>query len=218
MFLCWRIALAGTLFSASGLCGYAQAQTAGQEVCPRPLPNGVIAEPEELRSEQGTLSVDLAFRNQLDEQGRMRYCYVDKNGNESPTLRLRPGDLLVLRLKNDLKVLGNLQKNAGMAMKHAGPPGATSSACTDSQGGALSTNLHFHGLSIAPDCHQDDVLHTSLQPTDAAYEFRFRVPPDQPPGLYWYHPHLHGLTREQVVGGASGALIVEGIETDCGRH
>jgi FtsP/CotA-like multicopper oxidase with cupredoxin domain len=35
---------------------------------------------------------------------------------------------------------------------------------------------------------------------------------DQPPGLYWYHPHLHGFSKAQVLGGASGALIVEGIE------
>jgi FtsP/CotA-like multicopper oxidase with cupredoxin domain len=39
-----------------------------------------------------------------------------------------------------------------------------------------------------------------------------RIPPDEPPGLYWYHPHIHGLTKAQVLGGASGALIVEGIE------
>ena len=32
------------------------------------------------------------------------------------------------------------------------------------------------------------------------------------PGLYWYHPHIHGFTKQQVLGGASGALIVEGIE------
>jgi len=30
--------------------------------------------------------------------------------------------------------------------------------------------------------------------------------------LYWYHPHIHGFSTKQVLGGASGALIVEGIE------
>jgi FtsP/CotA-like multicopper oxidase with cupredoxin domain len=30
--------------------------------------------------------------------------------------------------------------------------------------------------------------------------------------LYWYHPHVHGFSNAQVLGGASGALIVEGIE------
>jgi len=29
--------------------------------------------------------------------------------------------------------------------------------------------------------------------------------------MYWYHPHPHGFSEEQVLGGASGALIVEGI-------
>ena len=77
---------------------------------------------------------------------------------------------------------------------------------------ATSTNLHFHGLTIPPVCHQDDVLRTSIQPGDPPFEYRFHIPAGQPPGLYWYHPHLHGFSRAQVVGGASGALIVEGIE------
>ena len=30
--------------------------------------------------------------------------------------------------------------------------------------------------------------------------------------MYWYHPHIHGFSKAQVLGGASGALIIEGIE------
>lgn len=63
-----------------------------------------------------------------------------------------------------------------------------------------------------PGVPQDDVVHTSIQPNDLPFEYRVRIPSDQPHGLYWYHPHLHGFTRTQVVGRASGALIVEGIE------
>src|SRR6202034_950630 len=37
-------------------------------------------------------------------------------------------------------------------------------------------------------------------------------PSDEPPGLYWYHPHVHGFTNPQVLGGASGAIIIDGIE------
>jgi FtsP/CotA-like multicopper oxidase with cupredoxin domain len=76
----------------------------------------------------------------------------------------------------------------------------------------LSTNLHFHGLTIPPACHQDDVLKTIVEPGDPPFTYRFRVPEDEPPGLYWYHPHIHGFSKQQVLGGASGALIVEGIE------
>ena len=76
----------------------------------------------------------------------------------------------------------------------------------------VSANLHCHGLTIPPVCHQDDVLKTSLQPGDPPFEYRFRIPEDEPPGLYWYHPHIHGFSKQQLLGGASGALIVEGIE------
>ena len=77
---------------------------------------------------------------------------------------------------------------------------------------AFATNLHFHGLAIPPVCHQDEVLKTAINPTDAPFEYRIRIPANQPPGLYWYHPHIHGFTNPQVLGGASGALLIEGIE------
>jgi len=183
------------------------------EACPRPTAGAVIPEPEDLRSENGVLKVDVSFRNELDAGGSMRYCYVFGNGMQSPNLRLRPGDLLVLRLKNELT-------DAGIAASATHLANATQSSgvraaiepCGDTRMTATSTNLHFHGLTIPPVCHQDDVLKTSIRPEDPPFEYRFRIPADQPPGLYWYHPHLHGFSRAQVVGGASGALIIEGIE------
>lgn len=29
---------------------------------------------------------------------------------------------------------------------------------------------------------------------------------------YWYHPHPHGISEGQVQGGATGALIVQGLQ------
>jgi FtsP/CotA-like multicopper oxidase with cupredoxin domain len=75
-----------------------------------------------------------------------------------------------------------------------------------------ATNLHFHGLTIPALCHQDEVLKTSIGPGDPPFEYRFRIPAEEPPGLYWYHPHIHGFSTPQVLGGASGALVIEGIE------
>jgi FtsP/CotA-like multicopper oxidase with cupredoxin domain len=162
-----------------------------------------------LRSHDGILKVDLKFRKAPDTNGNTRFCYIAEDGSEAPTLRVNPGDLLILSLKNDMSASF---KPAAIAM---GPKGAASSeACASSDMTAESTNLHFHGLSIPPLCHQDDVLNTSIQPSDQPFEYRFRIPADQPPGLYWYHPHIHGLTKTQVLGGASGALIVEGIERE----
>src|SRR5579863_10599998 len=78
--------------------------------------------------------------------------------------------------------------------------------------GSTATNIHFHGLTVPSVCHEDDVLQTAINPSNQAFEYKFQIPADEPPGLYWYHPHIHGSTKLQVLGGASGALIVEGIE------
>src|SRR6185437_4295513 len=102
-------------------------------------------------------------------------------------------------------------KGSHSAHLHEGPRVA-GDPCTSATMTATATNLHFHGLTIPPVCHQDEVLRTSIQPGDPPFEYRFRIPDDEGAGLYWYHPHIHGFSGRQVLGGASGALIVEGIE------
>src|SRR5580658_492339 len=187
----------------------AQTVTRGS-VCPRPSPGSPIAEPQDLRSRNGLLHVDLTLRNEAQPDGSVRYCYMDAHGNQAPTLRVSPGDLVVLTLKNDLTDFSHPAAAGGQ--HRMGADAQKPNPCAGAPMTSLSTNLHFHGLTIPPLCHQDDVLKTSIQPGDPVFEYRFRIPADEPPGLYWYHPHLHGLTKVQVLGGASGAIIVEGIE------
>ncbi len=179
--------------------------------CPRPLSSTTVSEPEDLQSQNGLLKLELTARNSKQSDGSTRYCFVDVNGKESPTLRVNPGDLVILTLKNDLKDFGSSSLPAAHHHMKA-DAGKEGDSCSSGLMTRDSTNLHFHGLTIPPVCHQDDVLHTSIQPNDGPFEYRFRIPENEPPGLYWYHPHIHGFTKEQVLGGASGALIVEGIE------
>jgi FtsP/CotA-like multicopper oxidase with cupredoxin domain len=188
----------------------AGAQSQSTDACPRPAVGSAVPEPADLRSQDGVLKVNFAFRNFTDPNSPMgnstRYCYVSEDGSQSPNLRVHPGDLLILTLKNEL---------SAAAQPVSAPPHAHSDASACAGHGVMSasaTNLHFHGLAIPPVCHEDDVLTTSVLPADPAFEYRVRIPVDQPPGLYWYHPHLHGFSKAQVLGGASGALIVEGIE------
>jgi len=177
--------------------------------CPlRPAAGSMVREPDDLSSRNGVLRVELTYRNVLEPDGQMRYCYVYKDGSEAPTLRLKPGDLLILRLKNEERAPP--QSPGGKALQPAMP--SMDGGCTRGGMTAASTNLHFHGLTVPPVCHEDDVLNTFVQPGERPFEYRFRIPLNEPPGLYWYHPHVHGLTNVQVQGGASGALIVEGIE------
>jgi FtsP/CotA-like multicopper oxidase with cupredoxin domain len=44
-----------------------------------------------------------------------------------------------------------------------------------------------------------------------SFDYDVHFPADEPPGLYWYHPHVHGISEAAVQGGASGAIVVEGI-------
>ena len=195
-------------FAQSHSALYAQSAS---EACPRPSPGSAVTEPEDLRSRSGVLKVELTVHNTKQSDGSTRYCYIDENGAESPTLRVNPGDLVILTLKNDLTAFGPDAVTAVHQHMHADTE-KNGSSCASDLMTRESTNLHFHGLTIPPVCHQDDVLHTSVQPGDAPFEYRFRIPENEPPGLYWYHPHIHGFTKEQVLGGASGAIIVEGIE------
>jgi hypothetical protein len=71
--------------------------------CARFSSGSAVPEPIDLRSHNGVLEVDLTIHNDTQADGSTRYCYIDGNGHQSPNLRLRPGDLLILHLKNDLK-------------------------------------------------------------------------------------------------------------------
>jgi FtsP/CotA-like multicopper oxidase with cupredoxin domain len=194
-----------------------RAQDVVQDACPRPAPGSAVQEPEDLRSTNGVLQVDLTVRNSTEKDGSTRYCYLLADGKQSPTLRVSPGDLLILRLKNELSAakgaatLAPSAQPVQQAHTH-GHAEKNSDPCNSSTMTITSTNLHFHGLTIPPVCHQDDVLKTSIQPGDPAFEYRFRIPANESPGLYWYHPHIHGFSTPQVIGGASGAMIIEGIE------
>jgi FtsP/CotA-like multicopper oxidase with cupredoxin domain len=187
------------------------AQKMPTDICARPSLGSVVPEPEDLRSQNGILKVNLTVRS-VSERGKPdRFCYVAEDGSESPTLRLHPGDLLILNLKNDLADASFAAAADAHANNHS-TSAKTSDPCTSGSMTLTSTNLHFHGLTVPASCHQDEVLKTSIQPGDLPFEYRFRIPENEPPGLYWYHPHIHGFSKAQVLGGLSGAMIIEGIE------
>jgi FtsP/CotA-like multicopper oxidase with cupredoxin domain len=200
--------------------GVLRAQDAAGAACARPDIGSGVTEPADLRSKDGVLRVDLTIQNYKEPSGSTRYCYIDEHGNQAPNLRLKPGDLLILRLKNEIAAGDDSAAPAkhshsgmaGMAGMNDAHAHAKEKACAGGSMNATSTNLHFHGLTVPPVCHQDDVMNTAIGPGGPGFEYHFRIPEDEPPGLYWYHPHIHGFTKEQVLGGASGARIVEGIE------
>jgi suppressor of ftsI len=134
-------------------------------------------EPPVLASSAGVLRVSLTPKpTRVSVAGGRAMLMVYNGLYIPPTLRVRPGDTIRLRLTNAL---------------------------------AQPTNLHTHGLTVSPRGNSDNVL-LEVAPGQIQ-DYQIRLPPDQPPGLYWYHPHAHGFSDMQVRNGMSGAIIVDGL-------
>jgi FtsP/CotA-like multicopper oxidase with cupredoxin domain len=180
---------------------------AAQDCPSRPAQGSVVQNPFSISSQDGALTATFNMARSVDSYGYTHYCYKYNAGGqvfEAPTLRLNPGDRL------NLKVVNNIQNNDAMKMSMWRKFGRT---CGDGGAETLdSTNVHFHGLNVPPTCHQDDVIDTLIQPGSPGFQYSIQIPPTEPPGLYWYHPHVHGFTEFQVNGGAAGAIVVEGME------
>lgn len=73
-------------------------------------------------------------------------------------------------------------------------------------------NLHTHGLTVSPSGNSDNVL-LSI-PQGRSNRFVIKIPRSQDHGLYWYHPHIHGLTDEQVYNGLAGHIVVGRADGD----
>jgi FtsP/CotA-like multicopper oxidase with cupredoxin domain len=194
-----RHGFAVMVLALTSVCAFGQ--------CPdRPASGTVVGDAPSLVSQNGTLSAKFTMAQSVDVFGYTHYCYKYLMGSqvvEAPTLRLNPGDKLGLDIVNQ-----NNPGDAGM-MKMDMPP----AVCGDKGMATISsTNVHFHGMNVPPKCHQDDVINTLIQPGTAGFQYGMQIPAKEPPGLYWYHPHVHGFTEFQVNGGAAGALIVGGME------
>ncbi len=72
---------------------------------------------------------------------------------------------------------------------------------------STTTNLHVHGLHVSPEGNSDNVF-VAIEPGDS-FDYEYQLPENHPPGVYWYHPHHHGMVATQVFGGLYGAIVVE---------
>jgi blue copper oxidase len=70
-----------------------------------------------------------------------------------------------------------------------------------------TTTVHWHGLHVAPS--NDGGPHT---PIVAGYTWSPAFTVLDKAAMYWYHPHLHGTTMQQVVMGAAGLILVRDSE------
>jgi FtsP/CotA-like multicopper oxidase with cupredoxin domain len=76
------------------------------------------------------------------------------------------------------------------------------------------TNLHVHGLHVSPERNGDNPFVT-VEP-GATFNYDYQLAPDHPSGMFWYHPHHHGMVADQIFGGLYGAIIVDEPQGESG--
>jgi FtsP/CotA-like multicopper oxidase with cupredoxin domain len=136
----------------------------------------------EVRATGGVARVELAVV--IDPvTAEPTFAYGGGTGT-GPTIRVHPGDTIALTVRNEAR---------------------------PANGRLNEVNIHFHGLTVSPSAPGDDVLATPARYGEVR-QYRVHVPRDHEPGLYWYHPHVHGESYADVTDGMSGAIVVEGLQ------
>jgi FtsP/CotA-like multicopper oxidase with cupredoxin domain len=155
-----------------------------------------LVEPEARRSANGVLSTTLRVGYAYRQIGGVRlYVRSYESGSPGPTLRIKPGDTLRIKLINDL------------------PPNRDALPADISRPHQFNnTNFHFHGSHVSPSGIADNVMR-SMAPGHT-YNIEIKLPEDHTKGTYWYHPHHHGSADIQMSSGMVGAVVIEGDFAD----
>jgi FtsP/CotA-like multicopper oxidase with cupredoxin domain len=169
-------------------------------VCPRPPVGSEVQPPPDLYSANGKLEVSLNYYTSVDDEGRTLFCFVTSDGKLSPTLHVNPGDQVVIHLTNQIPATPIQSERYANDWVQCGD-----ATMTDT-----SVNMHFHGLNVSPKCHSDETIFTLVN-SGETFDYKLNIPRNEPPGLYWYHPHVHGIASPAVQGGGTGVIEVEGM-------
>lgn len=119
----------------------------------------------------------------------------------APTLRVNPGEKLIVHYDNDLQNLDIADFYDPAFTPKDGevpiyPPTLRESPL----------NLHTHGLHVSPSGNADNVL-LSI-PAGLGNTYTYDIPETMPNGLYWYHSHRHTMTSQQTYFGLAGLLEI----------
>ncbi len=130
-------------------------------------------------------------------------------------LKLTQGDTLKIRLVNKLPPI--------FGPKHANDPGFGYLVLNP-------TNLHTHGMLV--DAHYptltnktygDNVFVLTLNPANGKpdskshihgdvrlnfTDYEIKIPKNHPSGLFWFHPHAHGIALNQISAGMAGIITI----------
>ncbi|HEX2202897.1 MAG TPA: multicopper oxidase family protein [Longimicrobium sp.] len=161
--------------------------------------------PPEIRSRNGRIDTTLTVQYTDPRTTSLGGCPLTLRSYNGaligPTFRVRPGDTLAPLLDNRLP----RESPRDSAQQYQQEYGA---AFIDMVPYTFNTtNLHTHGLHVAPGGNSDNVLLAISPQTHLKYDIR--LPRNHTRGSYWYHAHAHGSTAVQVGSAMAGGLVVE---------
>lgn len=130
-------------------------------------------------------------------------------------LQVERGDLLKVRLVNELPL--------ALDSDHASDPGEEFLSLNP-------INIHTHGMLVSPHgptatdpTYGDNIFVLTFNSAngkpivgphlhaDVRYDYTdytIQIPKNHPAGLFWFHPHAHGLALNQISAGLSGIITV----------
>lgn len=186
--------------------------------CSEPPAGSVVQNPPEINNFTRNRPVKLTTIGEPKKGAdavNAKTCY-NSDAGLAPTIRINPGDIgriLPLQLTNGFPAHPSSQKQL-QPSESIDPQQDSKQGNSQRCGGNMlipyATSLHFHGFNVSPRCGQDEVVKTVIAPGQT-FNYQLQVPGKEPPGLYWYHPHIHMQSEDQVVSGSTGALILNGI-------
>jgi FtsP/CotA-like multicopper oxidase with cupredoxin domain len=215
-----RAFVGAAILTMAQLCAFAQQPVQPvNNPCQRFTAGGTIHQPPAFFSQNGVLNVRFSYQQTTDSVGRLLHCFMTEDGIEEPTLHVNPGDTLNITVTNNTPAQPYGETfnapNCGdttVQFPTTSPPlqpGQQNPNGIASVGS--SVNIHYHGTNVTPQCGGDNVTKTLIN-SNSTFQYSFTFPTNEPPGLYWYHPHVHGLAERDLLGGATGALVVDGIQ------
>lgn len=179
-------------------------------------------------AEAGKLIVLTAKRGDVDIAGFGKvtgaYLYRERFSPERNPGTHAPGAMQ--EVEGLLVPVWHIERGEKLRITLRNELGGDGALCDDTR-----TNLHTHGLLVGPwttaqspfaklgDFVLTDLLPASCQgtppsvhahgaPLGPAADYEILIPHDHPSGLFWYHPHSHGLSGRQVGGGMAGLIAV----------
>ena len=136
-----------------------------------------------------------------------------------PVISVATGSTLRIHYRNELTtadVTGNRRPTEsnlhthGLLVSPKGTQSGTFGDCIFVMASTFGSGASEHPRGTGDPCSVDRSA-ALMRSEDGDIHYSYVIPRDHPSGMYWFHPHPHGLSEGQVANGLAGLLSVGDI-------